>query len=258
MINISTSKEQIKPIISHYFEFKLGHPGIIIDKRIPLLLLFIDCQCFLVKIIVLGKLSTSVSSHVQQIWIWSSSASDVFPDVGDGADGLHDVCGEGGAGTSCSCVNIMLPFFFLSEPAWRIRARRTSKSSFSWSVLFSDMHSRSKNTCQRVPLHPSNVSVHESPPLPKNWLWTTVGVLHTKCKNEIQTHSQGRHTVCGDVCEDENSPHTCMFVYTCTQHFSLFPFHALQPVFCRRWSLHTYFTLKGLLPLNSYSFGDTK
>lgn len=81
----------------------------------------------------------------------------------------------------------------LSEPAWRIWARRTSKSSFSWSVLLSDMHSYSKNTCRCVPLHPPNVSVHESPPLPKNWLWTTVGVSHTECKNEIQTHSQGRH-----------------------------------------------------------------
>lgn len=81
----------------------------------------------------------------------------------------------------------------LSEPAWRIGARRTSNSSFSWSVLLSDMRSCSKNTCRCVPLHPPNVSVHESPPLPKNWLWTTVGVSRTECKNEIQTHSQGRH-----------------------------------------------------------------
>lgn len=49
MINISSSEEQIKPIISNYFVLKLGHPGIIIDERLPLPLLFIDCQCFLVK-----------------------------------------------------------------------------------------------------------------------------------------------------------------------------------------------------------------
>lgn len=232
---------------------KLGHPGIIIDERLPLPLLL---SMFLSEMIVLGNLSTSACSHVQQIWFWSSSTSDVFPNVGHGADGLRDVCSEGGANASlmlmCKHYASLLLHPRLSELAWRIGARKTSKSSFSWSVLLSDMHSCSKmraGVC--LSIHPTwaCMSHHRCPRTGSGLLY--VVYLQTAKWNSTHTRTRTRTVtgdICGDVCEDGNSPHICMFVYTCNQQFSLFPFHALQPGFCRRWSLHTYVTLEGLLP----------
>lgn len=84
------------------------------------------------------------------------------------------MCGEGGANTSCSCVNIMLPFFFtlgyLSRRGGFQREEPEKVPSPELSGLLSHMHSCNKNTCRCVPLHPPNVSVHESPPLAKHWL----------------------------------------------------------------------------------------
>lgn len=73
--------------------------------------------------------------------------------------------------------------------------------------------------CVSVTLHTPNMSVQESQPLPMNWLWNIARVYLQKCKNEIQRHAVTGH-IGGDVCEDENSPNICMFVYTCNHQFS--------------------------------------
>lgn len=45
--------------------------------------------------------------------------------------------------------------------------------------------------------------------------------LFTECKNEIQRHAVTRH-ICGDVCEDENSPtYACLFTHATTSLASL-------------------------------------
>lgn len=71
-----------------------------------------------------------------------------------------------------------------------------------------------------VTLHTTNVSVQESQPLPKNWLWNTARV-YLECKNEIQRHAVTGH-ICGDVCEDENNPtYACLFTHATTSLASL-------------------------------------
>lgn len=95
------------------------------EKRIPLPLLFIDFQFFFkVKTIALGKLSTSVGAHLS-VHICSKYDSGVPLDqmcyqmLETVQMFLRDVCAEGGANTSCSCVNMLLFSFTLGRLSQR-------------------------------------------------------------------------------------------------------------------------------------------
>lgn len=133
MINISTS-EQVKPILSNYFVFKFGHSGIIIDKRIPLSLLFVDCQCFKAKMILLGKLSTS-AVHMCSNYDSGAPLHQMCSPMLDMVQMVCMTCAvEGGANASHSCVNITFPFFFtlgyLSQRGGFERERNRQKFIF--------------------------------------------------------------------------------------------------------------------------------